>query len=231
MTKDGISPLRILCCTLLLAAVAARGSEVGDPYAKVIAEKGDPKSQMQAGSMRVLSYPDVTIKLKDDVVVSIKTIVPSAQAIPAPGTAGQPPSPAATIDSLKRRMKDALARVNLIVNQPVATVPLTPELRAWVWPDGWFHPGAGTPDFNTVDIRKTQETKQYEDIAYITSNLNPGVAFRGADVEFNSMTKIFYLDRSLPKKRLTGEEMVEINRLYRIIGNCESQLQLMGAQQ
>ena len=71
-TKDGISPLRILCCTLLLAAMAARASEIGDPYAKVIAEKGDPKSQMQAGSMRVLSYPDATIKLKDELKLSIE---------------------------------------------------------------------------------------------------------------------------------------------------------------
>ena len=44
------------------------------------------------------------------------------------------------------------------------------------------------------------------------------------------MTKIFYIDRSLPKKKLTEAEMVEINRLYRVIGNCERQLQLMGAQ-
>jgi hypothetical protein len=29
------------------------------------------------------------------------------------------------------------------------------------------------------------------------------------------------VDRSVPKKKLTQAEMVEINRLYRIIGKCE----------
>ena len=45
------------------------------------------------------------------------------------------------------------------------------------------------------------------------------------------MTKIFYQDRSLPKKRLTEEEMLEINRLYRIIGRCTDQLASMGVSQ
>ncbi len=31
-------------------------------------------------------------------------------------------------------------------------------------------------------------------------------------------------DRSLPKKKLTEDEMREINHLYRIIGQCEQQL-------
>jgi hypothetical protein len=220
--------LRVLACALFLAALVGRASEVGDTYVKVISDKGEPKSEMQAGALRILTYPEMTIKLRDDVVVSIKAAaVPTAT--PAAGS-GQAPAPAVTIDQLKRRMKDTLSKVNMIVNQPVDTVPLTPALNAAYWDNGWFHPGAATPDFNTVDIRKTQETKQYESLPYITSNLNPGVAFRGPDVEFNSMTKIFYIDRSLPKKRLTEAEMVEINRLYRVIGNCERQLQLMGAQ-
>ena len=187
---------------------------------------------MQAGTVRILTYPDVTIKLKDDVVVSIKAIasVPAPPS-PPPNAAGKPPTAADSVASLKGRLKDAMTRVNLIVNQPVPTVPLTPELRAAIWGEGWFHPGAITPDFNTVDIRKTQETEQYAKFDFISSNLNPGVAFRGADVEFNSMTKFFYVDRTLPKKRLTEEEMVEVNRLYRVIGSCERQLELWGATQ
>ena len=59
---------------------------------------------------------------------------------------------------------------------------------------------------------------------YVTSNLNPGVDFVGAELEFNSMTKFFYSDRSVPKKKLAESEMLEINRLYRIIGQCEQQL-------
>jgi hypothetical protein len=231
-TKDRKFPARFLTCALLMAAANVLGSDVGDSYDKVLAEKGAPKSQMQAGTVRILTYPDVTIKLKDDVVVSIKAVVsvPSPPS-PPPNAAGKPPTAADSVASLKNRLKDSMTRVNLIVNQPVATVPLTPELRAAIWGEGWFHPGAITPDFNTVDIRKTQETEQYAKFEFISSNLNPGVAFRGADVEFNSMTKFFYVDRTLPKKRLTEEEMVEINRLYKVIGNCERQLQLWGAAQ
>ncbi len=43
-------------------------------------------------------------------------------------------------------------------------------------------------------------------------------------MEFNSQTKYFYADYTLPKKKLTEAEMVEINRLYRIIGQCEKKL-------
>ena len=35
------------------------------------------------------------------------------------------------------------------------------------------------------------------------------------------MTKFFYTNRSLPKRKLTEAEMIEINELYRIIGKCE----------
>jgi len=59
----------------------------------------------------------------------------------------------------------------------------------------------------------------------VTSDVNPGVVFVGPELEFNSMTKYFYVDRSLPKKKLTEAEMLEINRLYRIIGTCEEKLQ------
>src|SRR5215469_1728264 len=42
-----------------------------------------------------------------------------------------------------------------IVNQPVTHLPRTTE--AEVFSPGWFHPGAQTPDFASVDIRKSQE--------------------------------------------------------------------------
>jgi hypothetical protein len=42
------------------------------------------------------------------------------------------------------------------------------------------------------------------------------------------MTKYFYIDRSLPKKKLTEAEMLEINKLYRVIGACEEQLLELG---
>jgi len=111
----------------------------------------------------------------------------------------------------------ASARVRQIVNQPVTAVPLTQNMEAWHY-ESWFHPGASKPDYDTVDIRHTQEFP-YDKYKYVYSDLRPGVAFFGRELEFNSMTKIFYTDRSLPKKKLTQAEMVEVNRLYRIIGH------------
>jgi len=131
-----------------------------------------------------------------------------------------------TIDraNAKAVMDDATARVQAIVNQPVRQLARTPEMPVSVSSPGWFHAGAMKPDFATVDVRTTQD-KQYEQRPYVTSDLNPDVVFVGSEIEFNPMTKFFYIDRSLPKKRLTEAEMVEINRLYRIIGACEEKLQ------
>jgi hypothetical protein len=39
------------------------------------------------------------------------------------------------------------------------------------------------------------------------------------------MTKFFYTDRSLPKRKLTEAEMLQINDLYRVIGRCNQQLE------
>ena len=118
----------------------------------------------------------------------------------------------------------AIARVKAIINQPVTTIPLN-SINGDVFTfDNWFHDGATKPDFDTVDIRKTQDTSIYSKYDYISSKLTPGIAFPGKAVEFNSMTKYFYADRSLPKKKLTEAEMLEVNRMYRIIGQCEKRL-------
>jgi hypothetical protein len=37
-------------------------------------------------------------------------------------------------------------------------------------------------------------------------------------------TKLYYTDRSLPKRKLTRAEMAEVNRLYRVIGRCRADL-------
>ena len=50
------------------AAGSALSAVVGETYDQVIAEKGKPTSFVEAGSMQILSYPDATIKLKDNVV-------------------------------------------------------------------------------------------------------------------------------------------------------------------
>jgi hypothetical protein len=125
--------------------------------------------------------------------------------------------------SIQMEMDSAIADVQRIVNQPVRQLALTGDMEVSVYHPGWFHDGANKPDFNNVDVRRSQDTS-YERHRYVTSDLNPGVAFPGSEVEFNSTTKYFYTDHTLPKKRLSEDEMLEINRLYRIIGRCEQQL-------
>ncbi len=108
-----------------------------------------------------------------------------------------------------------------IVNQSITHLPRSGPVG--VFSPGWFHPGAIKPDFNHVDIRATQEFP-YDGYIHVTSNLNPSEMFIGSELEFNSMTKYFYRDRSLPKKRLSDAEMIEINGLYRVIGRDEQML-------
>ena len=124
---------------------------------------------------------------------------------------------------LESEMKVAIEKVQFLVNQPVEPLLRVEGMQVSTYKPGWFHEGASKPGYNNVDIRRTQDLS-YGKNEYVTSDLNPGIVFRGAEVEFNSMTKFFYTDRSLPKKRLTEAEMVEINRLYRIIGRCEDAL-------
>jgi hypothetical protein len=125
--------------------------------------------------------------------------------------------------SLETEEQAAIQDVRKIVNQPVTQHPRTEEMDVATYMPGWFLAGAKKPDFINVDVRRTQDTS-YGKHEYVTSDLNPGVAFVGKEVEFNPMTKYFYTDRSIPKKRLSEPEMIEINRLYRIIGRCEQQL-------
>jgi hypothetical protein len=225
--------LKLFSYLLFFSASAALGAKIGDTYESVIAEKGPPTSQIQAGTVWILGYRDVTIKFKDNVAVSINAVAsaPATTPRPLPKVSNQPPSQASgSVDAVRAQLKDAVDHVNQIVNQPVPFVPRTREIWdqcAW-FGDAWFHPGAVTPDFANVDVRKTQETKNYEAYPYASSNFTPDRAFIGSDIEFNSMTKFFYQDRSLPKKKLTENEMVEINRLYRIIARCSAQLGVTG---
>ena len=89
-------------------------------------------------------------------------------------------------------------------------------------PGGWFHPGAIIPDFNTVDVRTSQQFPYTAE--WVSSDVTPTMMFHGRDLEFNSMTKLFYTNRDLPKKRLTEAEMLQINSLYRIIGHSQSEI-------
>ena len=125
--------------------------------------------------------------------------------------------------ALKRIESDAVSKVENLVNQPPHQVPRAPDLRITNWGPAWFHPGAGKPDFENVDIRTTQELP-YLKYDYVTSDFTPDIAFVGSELEFNSATKFFYVDRTIPKKRLSEEEMIQINNLYRVIGRCEREL-------
>lgn len=120
------------------------------------------------------------------------------------------------IEALKAETARAQENVIKIVNQPITHLPRSGPVT--LYSPGWFHEGATVPDFNNVDIRATQE-RPYED--HVTSDLNPNEMFIGSELEFNAMTKYFYADRTLPKKRLSDTEMVEINSLYRVIGHDE----------
>lgn len=125
--------------------------------------------------------------------------------------------------AVRLEMTNAWSRVVAIVNRPVQPYARTAGMKVRVSSPGWFHDGAIRPNFKTVDIRQTQEL-HYAQSQYVTSDLNPGVVFLGRDVEFNSMTKFFYADRTIPKRRLSDVEMQEINDLYRVIGRCEDEL-------
>ena len=133
-----------------------------------------------------------------------------------------------SLESLQLEKAKANQRVLQIVNRPVRSYVRSPNMRVWISSPGWFHEGASKPDFNTVDVRKSQ-TFPYATSQYVASDLNPKIVFLGPDLEFNSMTKFFYTDRSVPKHRLTETEMLEINQLYRIIGRCESEIERLQA--
>jgi thiol-disulfide isomerase/thioredoxin len=59
-------------CLLLLTAVPAFGVSVGETYEQVVSEKGAPAGSMDTGTFRILTYPDVIIKMKDKIVVSFR---------------------------------------------------------------------------------------------------------------------------------------------------------------
>jgi len=249
--------MKLIALSFLFATSLSFGTDVGQSYQIVIGERGQPTSQMQAGATRMLKYDDVTIRLKNDIVVSITPVdrpapvttpAPSSESAPATGTSDPDATPvrpapitlsgtikpgSATplhlqLASLRRTRKDAELKVQQIVNQPPKQVDRAPRMKIKTVGAGWFHEGAAVPDFNRVDVRTTQELK-YDPTSLVSSDLNPGVAFPGGEIEFNPMLKYLYADRTLPKKRLTEPEMLEINRLYRTIGQIDQQLKTLSA--
>ena len=140
-----------------------------------------------------------------------------------PADTGASPAPADALASFQLERSNAWLQVCAIVNQPVQAYTRTPDMSVSEYSPGWFHPGASTPAFDSVDVRQSQQLI-YANEPYVTSDVNPGIVFLGRDLEFNAMTKLFYTNRSLPKHRLSEAEMLEINRLYRVIGHCNNQI-------
>jgi hypothetical protein len=58
---------------LLAAAAPALAVGVGDSIDKVIAEKGRPVGIMSGGTLKILTYPDVIIKVRDGAVISVRS--------------------------------------------------------------------------------------------------------------------------------------------------------------
>ena len=127
------------------------------------------------------------------------------------------------IAALQLQLTNAWQQVVTIVNQPVREYRYDPSYSVSIYSPGWFHPGAITPDFNTVDVRQSQQLTYTS--PWVSSDITPTMMFRGSDLEFNAMTKLFYTNRSLPKKKLSETEMLQINSLYRTIGHCQMEIQ------
>ena len=229
-----------LACTILALAVAApfaRAVNAGDTYDQVIAEKGKPSGRMDGGSTVVLQYLDISVKLRDGVVVSVKAVEAKPAGAPAPSAGTAPPpaaakgavSPEVRIRQLNEELARTVRRVREIVNQPVTQVEVTQGMKIARFPI-WFHPGAGTPNFDTDDVRTTESSANYSDpnYDYAACPMHPGIAFLMSDMAFNSATKIFYVDRSVPKKKLAEYELLEINKLYRVIGRDLHELAALG---
>jgi len=130
------------------------------------------------------------------------------------------------IARVKTQMDDAISKVELIINQPVSPIQRTDDMLVWTYHPYWFDKGALKPDFNTIDVRKTQKLDYQHQ--YVTSDVNPSVVYIGYNLEFNPFTKVFYTDLSVPKKKLTETDMLEVNDLYRTIGKYEKQLAVFG---
>ncbi len=87
-----------LCLAVALSAGAAEVAPapgIGDSYEALVAKRGHPASEMTVGSVRMVYYPDVTVRLRDGVVVEVKPVAgyraPQAAPTGAPTAAAGPP--------------------------------------------------------------------------------------------------------------------------------------------
>ena len=161
------------------------------------------------------------------ICISLLIVLAAASGVSAQTSAGQTPadtnSAPEQIATLQLQLTNAWLQVDAIVNQPVTAYRRDPYAHVSVSSPGWFHPGAMTPDFNRVDVRLSQQL--IYTAPWVSSDITPTMMFRGSDLEFNAMTKLFYTNRDLPKKKLTEAEMLQINSLYRTIGHCQTEIE------
>lgn len=172
-------------------AFGRRGGGAQEPHATYV-----PAGQAAGGGIAALAGVALLTFLLVIVIVAAVRMVPA-------------------VGSARAEAAQATARVIEIVNQPITHLRRSGPVS--IFAPGWFHPGAIKPDFNTVDIRTTQELI-YSGASHVSSDANPDEMFIGNELEFNAMTKYFYVDRTLPKHRLSDSEMDEVNGLYRVIG-------------
>jgi hypothetical protein len=141
----------------------------------------------------------------------------------APAMAGTAAAPAErNAADIQADTDAAMSKVRDIVNQPVDPANPPPGARIGRFPY-WFGGDFAKPDFKTADVRATQQFP-YAIFDDVSSDLDRSRVFPADQLESNSLTMYFYTDLSVPKKKLTAEEMQEINRLYRIIGTNEDDL-------
>ena len=152
----------------------------------------------------------MVIKLKDNIVVAIKaTPQEPTLTVAKPAPLFRQSAPEANIVAVKQQLDATVRRIVEIVNQDVPAYKRQSGMRLF---ECYYHDGATRPDFGNVDVRATRETP-YNSYEYILWKGREDVVWSTKDLEFNPMTKYFYVDRSVPKKKLTDSEMEEINRL------------------
>jgi thiol-disulfide isomerase/thioredoxin len=140
-----------LAATILAFATAsaALGVTIGETYEQVVAEKGRPVGVMNGGTVQIVTYPDMVLKVKDGLVSSIKGpekahFVFGTNPPPSPPAPAAAPRPAAP----PPRPEPAATRAPSPV---LASDAVAPEYRG---PPVW------EPDMGTA-MHEAQETKRH----------------------------------------------------------------------
>ncbi len=215
-----------LCFLVSVSVTAVGAAHVGQTYGQVIEQNGPPPGQMEAGSIRILRYPRQTLKLKDNVVIEVTAVAPARARDALPQSGGTDKSAPLTqleIASIRLRRARTEERIRSLVNQPPPSLPRTVRMRVQSTSGAWYPETSAAPDYAQVDVRATQQNN-YDGKGYLATATDPGVVYLGDELEFNPVLNYYYVDRTLPKKKLTPAEMEQINALFREIAELDQQL-------